>query len=409
LQKNKKEESRKISLHNEGSPEDKVIYMVDISDIVGFESLEDRLTSQFIATLEHTPMDKVLKPFLKAIGFDLNIEKGIKEVKFGLQIQEVSSIPDAKIEGKSFLIYIEVKRGDSVDPSQIERHFEGGKGRKPKFCILCITSGLYKPSGIVEAERKLKEKEETSNIKWMNWKKVYELMKGSEKRVNDEKSQFLISSFNSTLEKQGLVGFTGFDKDEFTLAKELIEKYTQLLKKCNQLMYEVTEELKKSSIKQVGSYRDGRSTKKLDLLTYAEYWFNKENWVPTSPDQLEDGSVAFIGFMFWNAALVIGALVNRQIIYKKNVDWKGFLESFPFTHISYKIIGGERTWAESTRELLDKIEETRSDKTLDRVFIDFIINSEEYELEKPEVKAITKFINQSLESLQQYGLFELQV
>ena len=107
--------------------------MVDISDIVGFDNLEDRLTAQFIATLEHSPVDNVLKPFLKTVNFDLDFKKDLEEVEFGLQIPEVSSIPDAKIEGKSFLIYIEVKRGDSVDSSQIERHFEGGKGKNPSF------------------------------------------------------------------------------------------------------------------------------------------------------------------------------------------------------------------------------------------------------------------------------------
>ena len=49
--------------------------MVDISDIVGFDNLEDRLTAQFIATLEHSPVDNVLKPFLKTVNFDLDFKK----------------------------------------------------------------------------------------------------------------------------------------------------------------------------------------------------------------------------------------------------------------------------------------------------------------------------------------------
>ena len=383
--------------------------MVDVSDIVGFDALEDRLTALFIATLEHSPTDNVLKPFLKAVNFDLNFKKDLEEVKFGLQIHEASSIPDAQIEGRSFLIYIEVKRGDSVDSSQVERHFEGGKGKKPKFCVLCITSGLYKPEGIKNAERKLKERGETPDIRWMNWKKVYELMKDSEKRVKDGKSRFLIKSLNSALEKHGLVGFTGFDEDEFMKAKEFIEKYETLLKKCNQLMYEVAEELKKHSIKQVYFNRDGRSTNKLDLITQALYYFNKQSWEPTSMQSWEKGSTVLVAFLFHSGMLAIGPVVLRQTLYKENLDWQGFLKSINVNllKIRYKIRGEGLTRAESTKEFLDKLEETREDKSLERVDFPLFVNYEEEELRKPQlVETIVKYIDKSLELLQQFSLFE---
>jgi len=229
----------------------------DISDIVEFDVLEDRLTTLFLVTLEHS--STVLKAFFKDINFDLTLGNRIEEIEFGLQVREVSSIPDARIEGESFLVYIEIKLGDTVDSSQIERHYMGGKGRKPEFCVLCITSGLDKPTGVTDAEKKLKEKGETPNIRWTNWKMVYKLLRSHEKRVKDEKSRFLIRSLDTTLEKQGLVGFTGFEKGEFSLVRDFIEKYAKLLKKCNQLMDEVMEKLKKSSVERIGSYRNGRS------------------------------------------------------------------------------------------------------------------------------------------------------
>lgn len=58
--------------------------MVDVSDIIRFDNLEDRLTAQFVATLQHSQWDYVLKPFLRTINFDLDLEEDLKDVKFGL-------------------------------------------------------------------------------------------------------------------------------------------------------------------------------------------------------------------------------------------------------------------------------------------------------------------------------------
>ena len=380
--------------------------MVDIIDIVESDALEDRLTAQFILTLEHSVRNEVLEPFMKAINFGLDSRKDMKQIEFGLQVEEVNSIPDAKIEGDSFLVYIEVKIGDRVDSSQIERHFKGGKGRKPRFCVLCITGGLGKPSGVADAEDELKKKGENPNIQWTNWKKVHELMKGYQKRVKDEKSRFLIRSFNKTLEEQSLVGFTGFDKDEFAIAGDTVEKYARLLAKCNQLMSEVAEELKKRSIKQVGSYRNGRSNKELDVITYAEYWFNKNDWRPKPSDQWEDGSVAYIEFRFQDAITSVGVLVNGQTIYKKSADWKGLLQSLRSTGISYKIRNEEWTEAESKQDFLEKIEETKDDESLERVDAELVIESEE--LRDLGVIGIANVIVKCIEYLEHHDLFKLQ-
>lgn len=382
--------------------------MVDISDVVRFDNLEDRLTAQFITTLENSAADIVLRHFLEAINFDLDFKRDLNGVQFGLQIRGGSRIPDAKIEGRNFLIYIEVKLGDSVDSSQIIGHFEGGKGKKQKFCVLSITSGVYAPQGVKDADSKLRERGEAPNIRWISWKKVYESMKRSEKEVKDEKERFLIKSFNSTLEKQGLVGFTGFEEDEFAAAIEPIERYTNLLRKCNQLMYEVAEELKKSSVKQVGYHRDGLSQKKLDLPTYASYFFNKDDWEPAS-FKWEKGSAAIIAFSFVNAGLFMGVTVTRQTLDKGNINWASFRKSFPFGNIRYRISDGGVFWAESIDSFFDEMEGTKSGETLEWAdFLD-VLSLEEIGFQMPDVETIVKSIRVSLEFLQKNALYQIRV
>lgn len=386
--------------------------MVDVSDITKFDKLEDRLTAQLIVTLEHSPRDKVLKPFLEKIGFKEEIE----DVRFDLQVREVSSIPDAKIEGSSSLIYIESKLSDSLDPTQIVNHFEGGKGKKPRFCILCITTELSRPKAIREAQETLQERGEAPDIRWISWKEVYKLMKNLGSTVNDDKAVFLINSLNSTLEKRNLIGFTNFSKEEFVITKRLIRKYSNLLKRCNLLAEEVVKELEKNSIKLVYFNRDGRSTDRLDQTTYAMYYFNKKDWAPLpyTYGQWEPGSVAYFGFRFKEALVGHGVWVNGDVIYKQDALWKSLVKQVmqekEVWWLKYRTRGGW-TDVESAEQFIRKLKETRNEKTITNVEICFPLSSidklQNEDIKELNTKLFTGLIKVDLDLLKSYSLFKL--
>lgn len=153
--------------------------MVNISDIVKPKSLEDRLTAQLLLTLEQCPPEIFLKPFLERIG----IEEETEDISFGLQVKEISSIPDAKIEGSSFLVYIESKLGDNLDPIQILNHFKAGQGKKPKFCVLCITGGFDEPEGRKEALMRLEKSGLRPDIRWTSWRDIYKLAESAKTKM----------------------------------------------------------------------------------------------------------------------------------------------------------------------------------------------------------------------------------
>lgn len=376
--------------------------MVDVSDVALFDKLEDRLTAQLILTLEHSPKDEVLKGFLEHFG----LKEDIKDVNFDLQIQEVSSIPDAMIEGKRFLVYVESKLGEEANPVQIEKHFLGGKGKKQIFFVLCITGGLARPKGIAIAETNLRKKGETPDFKWINWKTLYKMFKGIEKKLKDEKSIFLLKSFNSTLENLDLAGFIMFEKGEIQAGKSLVEKYNDLLEKCNLLSKEITQRLEQKGIKLIRFDRDGRSQNSCDAITWAYFFYNKRNWKPIRK-QWEEGSLAYYGFQFDEGTLCLGITANEKLIYKKEAKWRGLLQSMPTPtpSIWYWIRREqEKKEAESVEAFLEKLTETESDETITSVDIFWTLDLTET-LEQDLPNMIVERITVFLEALEKYDLY----
>lgn len=376
--------------------------MVDVSDVALFDKLEDRLTAQLILTLEHSPKGEILKSFLEHFG----LKEDVEDVNFDLQIQEVSSTPDAMIEGKKFLVYIESKLGEEVNPVQIENHFLGGKGKKQIFFVLCITGGLVRPKGIGIAETNLRKKGETPNFKWVNWKMLHNMFKGIEKRLDDETSTFLLKSFDSTLENLDLAGFIMFEKGEIQAGKSLVEKYNKLLEKCNILLKEVTQRLEQKGIKLIRFDRDGRSQNSCDAITLAYYFYNKRTW-KHAKNEWEDGSLAYYGFQFDEGTIRQGIMVNGKLIYKKEAKWRGLLESMPTPtpSIGYWIRGKrENEETESIEAFLEKLTETELDETITNVDIfwtDDLTETLEQDLPNTIAKRITVFLS----ALEKYNLY----
>jgi hypothetical protein len=141
--------------------------------------------------------------------------------------------------------------GDSIDPGQIENHFEGGKGKKPIFLVLCITAGLEEPKSIQIASTRLRAKGESPDIRWVSWRKIYRLFKELPSSLNDDRATFLLSSFVETLERENLSGFTPFKKEQFLAVEEATPAFNETIQKWNLLMDETSSILEKHSIKKV--------------------------------------------------------------------------------------------------------------------------------------------------------------
>jgi hypothetical protein len=340
--------------------------VVNLSDIVRFEKLEDRITAQLIATLEHSQRDRVLSKFFELFHFEYDGE----EADFQLQVQEYESRPDAMIQSESFLICIEVKLGDAIDSAQIENHFEGGKGKKPRFVVLCITAGLDQPKGIKEATTRLQAKGESPDIRWISWKRIYGIIKDMANIRNDDKTSFLLNSLIETLRRENLSGFTNFKKEDFPKVKETIPAFTKTIEKCNMLMAEVASILEKESIEQVVFYRDGKATGKIDLVTEAKYVFSKKDWEPKDKDSL-NGSEVIVQFFFGDAVLILGFQINKDVIYKQNAEWNALIQLIkekPEYNFGIGLIIQGRSTDVEPEDFLRRLEETREDKAIDSVF-----------------------------------------
>ena len=372
--------------------------MVDFSNVVQYDQKENRITAQFIATLENSSREHVLVPFLNELGIN---DSG--DVHFSLQVQENESRPDAEIIGDYFHILIEVKVSSKVTDEQLIRHYNGCKTRKSKIIILAITQDLEEPEGVKKARTALKEK--NADVKWLGWNQIFKLIESIQTKLTDEKSIFLVNSLKNTLEQNELSGFTMFEENEFINIKNVYQSYASTLNKFNQFIKDLEFLLEKRKIKRCYFERSTLGNDLLGLINYITYGYNKSEWIPKTDGAF--GSFITIGLTLDSASLMIGFVIKKDIIYSKDAKWYQFFDLLEneFDGMSIKKLGPP---IEDVQELLSEIEDRKDAQTIESVFI-----YTDYNLELPEIttqispQGIADSILERLNYLEKNNLFKL--
>ncbi|RJS92432.1 hypothetical protein CW705_02800 [Candidatus Bathyarchaeota archaeon] len=221
---------------------------------------EDVLTSRVFGILNRIDKIAVLGLILRNLGIKIPDEE-IKQAEIRLWEEYDGTIPDAVIETKSTLIFVECKLESPLIIEQLKREYKEGIAEEKDFYLLCITKHFLEPLEIKQARR------ECPKIVWTSWQELNAILRRtSESEKLDIISKGLISDLLKLLDAKGLRGFAGFK--EINL-KQIVKGTNAMHSYFNEIsifIRELQSQLDPSEIvlkTRKGSWfhRDGRGTR----------------------------------------------------------------------------------------------------------------------------------------------------
>jgi hypothetical protein len=229
------------------------------AEVRGKEKEEDILTSRLFGILNRVDKVIVLGRILRKLGVDVPNEE-LRQAEIRLWEEHDGTIPDAVIETKSNLIFVECKLESPLIFEQLKRECHAGSKKGKDFHLLCITKHFMEPPEIREAKTRFPQ------IKWTSWQELNaSLRRINELRQLDMTSKGLLNDLVKILNSKGLRGFAGFKEKEF---KEITKGTNSMIAYFNEMsifIRELCSQLDSSGIElktRKGSWfhRDGRGT-----------------------------------------------------------------------------------------------------------------------------------------------------
>ncbi len=170
------------------------------------QSEEDRLTNALMALLEHSDR-RVLDVFLSLCGAEDMKASSTTQVGFHLQPSFDQSRPDAWLSFPGFDIYVETKRGSSLDRDQFERHWSYLLGRPERSAILLAITGSHVIPTIVTEKESGAQTVTAAHLSWSSWLGAMVCLK--EDFPPDTATSLLLRQFEAYLRSLGYWCFNG--------------------------------------------------------------------------------------------------------------------------------------------------------------------------------------------------------
>jgi len=249
----------------------------------GKEKDEDILTSRVFGIFNIVNKSLVLGKFLEKIGIKIP-KKEVEDAQIRLWEKHGECIPDAVIETKSNLIFVESKLDSPLSLEQLKTEYTQGNKESDSFYLLSVSKHFDLPQEIENLRKELK----TDRLFWTSWQSLYTYLLPIEKSEDlDKTSKALIKDLRSFLEAKRLRGFSGFDKTNYKRITNAYESFDDFYNELSIFIQELESQLKRRGIelKRTGMtsfHRDGRGTR-LDspeewVTSFVSFAFGRKAW-----------------------------------------------------------------------------------------------------------------------------------
>lgn len=249
----------------------------------GKEKDEDILTSRVFGILNIVNKSLVLGRFLEKVGIKIP-KKEVEDAEIRLWEKHGECIPDAVIQTKSRLIFVESKLDSPLSMEQLKTEYKEGKKESESFYLLCISKHFDLPREFETLREELK----TDRLFWTSWQSLYTYLLPIEKSEDlDKTSKALIGDLRTLLETERLRGFSGFKKNQYEKITSTYESFDDFYNELSIFVQELESQLKKRDIelKRTGMtffHRDGRGTR-LDspeewVTSFVSFAFGRKAW-----------------------------------------------------------------------------------------------------------------------------------
>ena len=268
---------------------------------------EDILTSRFFGIMDIVNKKVLLKQFLSILNIPF-IETELTDYQFSLWENYGDCIPDAVIESKDTLIFVESKLDAPISEDQLKREFVAVSSSRKKSFLICISKDFDLPTEIKNVREEI-----DVNIKWISWKKLYAFL--SELTKSDSLNQTeikLIENLILIFEINRLRGFKGFKKDNYEKIATIDEELKLFNNEISIFIEEISSILAVDGINSIRTgntsfTRDGRGT----VLDSPEEWrssqftfaYNIDGW---DFESWRKSYYLFLRFHFYKPELWVG-------------------------------------------------------------------------------------------------------
>jgi len=161
-------------------------------------------------------------------------------------------IPDVVLKGPETTILVEVKRGATIDQSQLRREHEElqrfGTGQKQ---LLFISGHESPPSQLAELD--------LSSVEWCGWKEIALRISRYDRKDVTETQYQLLTLLQQILKKEGYLPFTGFSNAILDELPTILERLTAYHNQIAQFHRELDGLLAETRLKPKNMWRDGIS------------------------------------------------------------------------------------------------------------------------------------------------------
>ena len=220
------------------------------AELRGHTGKEDVLTSRVFGTLEISDTTKFLIPVLKQCGVELAQEAAPQSFRFSYWKEMGKRTPDVILEDKLNLIFFENKLGSSSDAGQLVEEYEDGIRCHKDFRLIAVTRDWIEPSKVLQEAKKSLRKElgEEPQLQWINWQKIYAILRSGNANNENQTEQKLVSDLLSLLEVEGLSTFVQFPKEQLDGIDNLWPQIPSFLEDCSALFGTLSSRLHDKNI-----------------------------------------------------------------------------------------------------------------------------------------------------------------
>jgi hypothetical protein len=251
------------------------------AELRGHTGKEDVLTSRVFGTLEILDRSKFLLPILQQCGVQLLQETVPESFTFNYWREMGKRTPDVILEDNRNLIFFENKLNDSLHVDQLVEEYEDGIGCHKNFRLIAVTSDWIEPSEVIQKARESLRKKlgEEPQLQWINWQKIYAILRSNANNGNQTTEEKLINDLLSLLEAKGLSTFVQSPKEQLDNIFELWPQLPSFLEDCSALFGTLLSRLHDKNITTDDAIRRGGISRVLqDYARWVPRWIGIRAW-----------------------------------------------------------------------------------------------------------------------------------